>query len=55
MNQVLIFKTMVSGSPAQPSMEHLRGLAELGRLPELKKRVKELEARLAELEKRLGS
>ena len=46
-------KAMVSGSPAQPTLEHHRGLAELNKLPELKKRVKELEARLAELEKRV--
>lgn len=46
-------KAMVSGSPAQPTLEHHRGLAELTRLPELKKRVKLLEARLAELEARL--
>ena len=45
-------KSMVSGSPAQPTLEHHRGLAELNKLPELKKRVKELERRLAELEKR---
>lgn len=48
-------KAMVSGSPAQPTMEHHRGLAELNRLPELKKRIKELEARLAELEKKIKS
>jgi UDP-3-O-[3-hydroxymyristoyl] glucosamine N-acyltransferase len=46
-------KAMVSGSPAMPTLEHHRGLAELKKLPELKKRVKELEARLHELEKRL--
>ena len=45
-------KAMVSGSPAQPMLEHHRGLAELNRLPELKKRVKALEARLAHLEGR---
>lgn len=43
-------KAMVSGSPAQPTLEHHRGLAELQKLPELKRRVKELEARLAALE-----
>jgi UDP-3-O-[3-hydroxymyristoyl] glucosamine N-acyltransferase len=43
-------KAMVSGSPAQPMLEHHRGLAELNRLPELKKRVKALEARLARME-----
>jgi UDP-3-O-[3-hydroxymyristoyl] glucosamine N-acyltransferase len=45
-------KAMVSGSPAQPTLEHHRGLAELARLPELKRRLKALEARLAELEGR---
>jgi len=44
---------MVSGSPAQPTLEHHRGLAELVRLPALRKRIKELEARLADLEARL--
>ncbi len=48
-------KAIVSGSPAVPMMEHHRGLAEMQRLPELKKRVKALEARLAELEKKLES
>lgn len=48
-------KAMVSGSPAQPTLEHHRGLVEMTKLPELKKRVKQLEARLAELEKRLPS
>jgi UDP-3-O-[3-hydroxymyristoyl] glucosamine N-acyltransferase len=48
-------KAMVSGSPAQPTLEHHRGLAELGKLPALKKRVKELEARLDALEKRQGA
>lgn len=43
----------MSGSPAQPTLEHHRGLAEMSKLPELKKRVKELEARLAALEARL--
>jgi UDP-3-O-[3-hydroxymyristoyl] glucosamine N-acyltransferase len=43
-------KAMVSGSPAQPTLEHHRGLAELQKLPELKRRVKDLEARLAALE-----
>ena len=47
-------KAMVSGSPAQPTLEHHRGLAELNRLPDLKRRVKQLEARLAELEARQG-
>ena len=46
-------KAMVSGSPAQPTLEHHRGLVEMTKLPELKKRVKILEARLAELEKRI--
>jgi UDP-3-O-[3-hydroxymyristoyl] glucosamine N-acyltransferase len=46
-------KAVVSGSPAQPMLEHHRGLAELTRLPELKRRVKALEARLAEMEKPL--
>jgi UDP-3-O-[3-hydroxymyristoyl] glucosamine N-acyltransferase len=46
---------VVSGSPAQPMLEHHRGLAELSRLPELKRRVKALEQRLAELERRLGA
>lgn len=46
-------KAMMSGSPAQPTLEHHRGLAEMSKLPELKKRVKELEARLAALEARL--
>lgn len=45
-------KAVVSGSPAQPMLEHHRGLAELGRLPELKRRVKDLAARLDALEKR---
>lgn len=45
-------KAVVSGSPAVPMLEHHRGLAELGRLAALRKRVKELEARLAELERR---
>jgi UDP-3-O-[3-hydroxymyristoyl] glucosamine N-acyltransferase len=44
---------MVSGSPAVPTLEHHRGLAELNKLSNLKKRVKELEARLAALEKAL--
>jgi UDP-3-O-[3-hydroxymyristoyl] glucosamine N-acyltransferase len=44
---------MVSGSPAQPTMEHHRGLAELARMPELRKRLKALEQRLLEIEKRL--
>ena len=47
-------KAMVSGSPAQPMLEHHRGLVEMKRLPELKRRVKDLEAKLAELEARLG-
>jgi len=46
-------KAMVSGSPAQPTLVHHRGLAELNRLPELRKTVKALEARLRELEGRL--
>ena len=45
-------KAIVSGSPAQPMMEHHRGLAELNRIPQLKKRIKDLEARLEALEKR---
>jgi UDP-3-O-[3-hydroxymyristoyl] glucosamine N-acyltransferase len=45
-------RSMVSGSPAQPTLEHHRGLVEMVKLPELKRRVKQLEARLAELEKR---
>jgi UDP-3-O-[3-hydroxymyristoyl] glucosamine N-acyltransferase len=48
-------KAMVSGSPAQPTLEHHRGLAELNKLPELKRRVKELERRLAELENKGGA
>jgi UDP-3-O-[3-hydroxymyristoyl] glucosamine N-acyltransferase len=48
-------KAIVSGSPAQPMLEHHRGLAEMAKLPELKKRVKALEARLAELEKKLSA
>ena len=47
-------KAMVSGSPAQPMLEHHRGLVEMKKLPELKRRVKDLEAKLAELEARLG-
>ncbi|MES2201492.1 MAG: UDP-3-O-(3-hydroxymyristoyl)glucosamine N-acyltransferase [candidate division FCPU426 bacterium] len=43
---------MVSGSPAMPTMEHHRGLAELKKLPQLKKRLKEMEERLARLENR---
>jgi UDP-3-O-[3-hydroxymyristoyl] glucosamine N-acyltransferase len=43
-------KAMVSGSPAQPTLAHHRGLAELQKLPELKQRIKALEARLAALE-----
>jgi UDP-3-O-[3-hydroxymyristoyl] glucosamine N-acyltransferase len=43
---------MVSGSPAQPTLEHHRGLAELSQLPRLKKRIKALEQRIIELEKR---
>jgi UDP-3-O-[3-hydroxymyristoyl] glucosamine N-acyltransferase len=46
-------KAMVSGSPAQSTLTHHRGLAELNRLPELRKTVKALEARLRELEGRL--
>lgn len=45
-------KSIVSGSPAQPMMEHHRGLAELIRLPDLRRRVKALEAGLAGLEKK---
>ena len=47
-------KSMVSGSPAQPTLGHHRGLAEMTKLPELKRRVKDLEAKLAALEARLG-
>jgi UDP-3-O-[3-hydroxymyristoyl] glucosamine N-acyltransferase len=47
-------KAIVSGSPAQPMLEHHRGLAELNRLPELRKKIKALEGRLAELEARLS-
>jgi UDP-3-O-[3-hydroxymyristoyl] glucosamine N-acyltransferase len=47
-------KAMVSGSPAQPTLEHHRGLAEMAKLPELKRRVKQLEARLTEIESRQG-
>jgi UDP-3-O-[3-hydroxymyristoyl] glucosamine N-acyltransferase len=47
-------KAMVSGSPAQPTLAHHRGLAELNRLSELRKTVKALEARLRELEARLS-
>ena len=46
-------KAIVSGSPAQPMLEHHRGLAELTKLGALRKQVKELQARLADLEKRL--
>ncbi len=48
-------KSMVSGTPAQPTLEHHRGLAELVKLGELKKRVKELERRLAELDSKGGA
>ncbi len=41
---------MVSGSPAQPTAEHHRGLAELGRIAVLRRKVRELEARLERLE-----
>jgi UDP-3-O-[3-hydroxymyristoyl] glucosamine N-acyltransferase len=46
---------LVSGTPAQPLMEERRNQAELGRLGELRKKVKALEARLAELEKKLSA
>jgi len=45
---------MVSGSPAQPTLEHHRGLAELMRLSELRKTVKNLETRLRDLEGRIS-
>jgi UDP-3-O-[3-hydroxymyristoyl] glucosamine N-acyltransferase len=45
---------MMTGTPAQPTLEHHRGLAELNRIGELRKTVKELGKRLAELEKKLG-
>ncbi len=45
-------KAVVSGSPAQPMMEHHRGLAEMARLPKLKERIRELERRLEALEKK---
>lgn len=38
------------GTPARPLREHLEQLANLGRLPELRKQVEELRERLAELE-----
>jgi UDP-3-O-[3-hydroxymyristoyl] glucosamine N-acyltransferase len=46
-------KAMVSGSPAQATLVHHRGLAELNRLSELRKTVKALETRLRELEARV--
>lgn len=45
-------KETVAGTPAQPLMQARRQQAELGRVAELRQKVKELEARLAELEKR---
>ena len=49
------FKAIVSGTPAQPLMTERRNQAELGKVGELRKKVKLLEARLTELEKKLGS
>ncbi|MGH7442617.1 MAG: UDP-3-O-(3-hydroxymyristoyl)glucosamine N-acyltransferase, partial [bacterium] len=44
---------MVSGSPAQPTLEHHRGLAELGHVGELRRTVRDLQGRLDDLERRL--
>lgn len=44
--------TYVFGYPARPQREAMSMLAGLGRLPELRRRVRELEKRLAELEDR---
>jgi UDP-3-O-[3-hydroxymyristoyl] glucosamine N-acyltransferase len=46
-------KAMVSGSPAQPTMEYHRSLAELNRLAKLRKHIKEMEIRLKALEEKL--
>lgn len=48
-------KAIVTGTPAQPLMTERRNQAELGKLGELRKKVKTLEVRLAELEKKLGA
>ena len=48
-------KAMVMGFPATPHKEFAKNLAEMNRIPVLKKRVAELEARLAELEKKISS
>jgi UDP-3-O-[3-hydroxymyristoyl] glucosamine N-acyltransferase len=45
---------IVTGTPAQPLMTERRNQAELGKVGELRKKVKALEARLAELEKKIG-
>jgi UDP-3-O-[3-hydroxymyristoyl] glucosamine N-acyltransferase len=42
----------VSGYPARPHREHLRGQALLSRIPKLMERVERLEAALAERPKR---
>jgi UDP-3-O-[3-hydroxymyristoyl] glucosamine N-acyltransferase len=47
-------KAVVTGTPAQPLMTERRNQAELGKLGELRKKVRALEARLAELEKKIG-
>jgi UDP-3-O-[3-hydroxymyristoyl] glucosamine N-acyltransferase len=43
-------KAVVTGSPAQPTMENRRALAEMNRLAELRKKVQALEKRLKALE-----
>ena len=45
---------IVTGTPAQPLMTERRNQAELGKVGELRKKVKDLEARLAALEKKNG-
>ena len=46
---------IVTGTPAQPLMQERRAQAELGKVGELRKKVKDLESRLSELEKKLGA